>query len=145
MQIIIAATGKIKKKTPESEIMEEYLKRLPWKISIQEFDEKDESFDCQNLVSEKYKGFSIIQLSPTGELLDSIGFASAINDVGVYKSNKILFLIGGSTGFINESAITIEKKISFGKMTYPHKLFRAMLVEQIYRAHTILERHPYHK
>ena len=145
MQIIIAATGKIKKQTPESEIMAEYLKRLPWKVLIQEFDEDSEAFDCQKLNSDKYKGYAMIQLSPQGVILNSSEFANCISEIGVYKSNKIMFLIGGSKGFINEDIIRIEKKISFGKMTYPHKLFRAMLVEQLYRAYTILDGHPYHK
>lgn len=145
MQIVIAATGKIKKQSPEYEIMAEYLKRLPWKIVVQELDEDNEAFNCQNLLVDKYKGYLIIQLAPEGELMDSEGFAHVIKNISIYKSNKILFLIGGSRGFINEDMIKIEKKISFGKMTYPHKLFRAMLVEQLYRAHTILDGHPYHK
>lgn len=145
MQIVIVATGKIKKQSPEYEIMAEYLKRLPWKIVMQELDEDNEAFNCQNLLVDKYKGYSIIQLAPEGELMDSESFAHVIKNISIYKSNKILFLIGGSRGFINEDMIKIEKKISFGKMTYPHKLFRAMLVEQLYRAHTILDGHPYHK
>lgn len=145
MQIIIAATGKIKKQSPEFEIISEYLKRLPWQIVFSEFDEIHEAFDCRLLLVDKYKGYSIIQLSPQGKVLDSKDFAKSINDISVYKSNKIIFLIGGSKGFINEDIIAIDNKISFGKMTYPHKLFRAMLVEQLYRAHTILEGHPYHK
>ncbi|MBP9792299.1 MAG: 23S rRNA (pseudouridine(1915)-N(3))-methyltransferase RlmH [Rickettsiales bacterium] len=145
MQIIIAATGKIKKQSPESEIILEYLKRLPWQVSISEFDEIQEAFDCKTLLADKYKGYSIIQLSPQGKVIDSKEFAKTIGDIGAYKSNKVVFLIGGSRGFVNEEQISIEKKISFGKMTFPHKLFRAMLVEQLYRAHTILEGHPYHK
>ncbi len=145
MQIIIAATGKVKKPSPEFEIMAEYLKRLPWKVLIHEFDEDNEAFDCQKLSVDKYKGYSIIQLSPQGESLKSEEFADTINRISVYQTNKIIFVIGGSKGFFNENMIKIEKKISFGKMTYPHKLFRTMLVEQLYRAYTILESHPYHK
>ena len=145
MQIIIAATGKIKKGSTEDLIIAEYLKRLPWKVSVQEFEETQEAFDCKILLNDKYRGYATILLSPSGVLIDSQEFAQTIKDIGTYQSNKILFLIGGSKGFSNEDAITTNKRISFGKMTYPHKLFRAILAEQLYRAHTILEGHPYHK
>lgn len=145
MQIIIAATGKIKNNSAEDLIITEYLKRLPWKVSIQEFEENQETFDCKTLLNDKYKGYAIVLLSPEGALIDSKDFAKTIKDIGVYKSNKVLFLIGGSKGFSNENSIVISKRISFGKVTYPHKLFRAILAEQLYRAYTILEKHPYHK
>ena len=145
MQIIIAATGKIKKNSAEDLIIAEYLKRLPWKVKIQEFEEKQEAFDCKILLSDKYKGYEIILLSPRGALIDSKEFAKTIKDIGTYQGNKILLLIGGSKGFCNEGAITVNQSISFGKITYPHKLFRAILAEQLYRAYTILEQHPYHK
>lgn len=145
MQIIIAATGKIKKNSAEDLIISEYLKRLPWKVTVQEFEEKQEAFDCKILLNDKYKGYEIILLSPQGALIDSKEFAKTIKDIGTYQSNKVMLLIGGSKGFSNENVITVNKLISFGKMTYPHKLFRAILAEQLYRAYTILEQHPYHK
>jgi 23S rRNA (pseudouridine1915-N3)-methyltransferase len=145
MQIIIAATGKIKKLSPELDIISEYLKRLPWKIEIQEFDESEEALNCEKFLIEKYKNFSIVQLTPTGKMINSIEFADILNDIAVYKNSKIMFLIGGSRGFKNEGSIKIDQKISFGRVTYPHKLCRVLLVEQLYRAYTILEKHPYHK
>ena len=59
--------------------------------------------------------------------------------------SEISFVIGGSNGLSPEVKDKADMKLSFSDMTFPHQLFRVMLLEQIYRAETILNHIPYHK
>lgn len=89
------------------------------------------------------KGY-IIVLDIGGEQIDSIKFSSLIEKVSL-KFDTITFVIGGSYGIsaaVKERAVL---RLSFSKMTFPHQLFRVMLLEQIYRASTISNNILYHK
>ncbi len=100
----------------------------------------------------------------TGRLLASLpagAFAIALDEGGEELSSKSLaellrrrrdggiadlaFLVGGPDGHAAELARTTELRLSFGRMTWPHRLARVMLAEQIYRSVTILANHPYHR
>ena len=61
------------------------------------------------------------------------------------SSSEIYFVIGGSYGTSNKLKSMVKDKISFSKMTFPHRLFRIMVLEQIYRAYTIANNITYHK
>lgn len=87
----------------------------------------------------------VVALDKGGVQLDSEGFAKLISDASVQGSSKITFIIGGSHGLDNEVLNKVNKKLSFGKVTYPHQLMRVILLEQIYRAETILNNITYHK
>jgi 23S rRNA (pseudouridine1915-N3)-methyltransferase len=86
-----------------------------------------------------------VVLDERGKMLSSEVFADQIarwRDDGV---GEIVFLIGGADGHDKSLAAKADLVIAFGKATFPHMLVRAMLVEQIYRATTILAGHPYHR
>jgi 23S rRNA (pseudouridine1915-N3)-methyltransferase len=92
---------------------------------------------------EKEKGY-IVCLDKNGNELSSEGFSKTIESIGL-KNNLIIFIIGGSHGLSQSILSKANAKLSFGKLTFPHKLFRVILLEQIYRAFTIKNNHPYHK
>jgi len=85
------------------------------------------------------KGFCI-SLHPDGKLIDSFEFSKLINDKITVK-----FFIGGAYGFEDSFLERSDAVISLGKVTMSHKIAKAVLLEQVYRAFSILNNHPYHK
>ena len=96
-----------------------------------------------NLISKikKYKIKNLIE----GKELDSIEFSSLITNVYNYKASNICFVIGGSNGLDEEVKRRSDYKLSFSHFTFPHMLMRLILLEQIYRAYTIINHKEYHK
>lgn len=90
------------------------------------------------------KDSRVIALTPEGKEMDSIAFSSLIGACRDSGRN-LCFIIGGSYGMDAAVKAAAEQKISFSKMTFPHRLFRIMLEEQIYRAFKILGNEEYHK
>ncbi len=86
----------------------------------------------------------IVTLEIEGKELDSVSFSEKINDVFISNSN-ITFIIGGSYGLSDTIKELSNFKLSFSKMTFPHQLFRVILMEQIYRAFKINNNEEYHK
>ena len=86
----------------------------------------------------------IISLAIEGKELDSIEFASKIENTFISYSN-ITFIIGGSAGLSNEIKDKSNMLLSFSKFTFPHQLFRIILLEQLYRAFKINNNEEYHK
>ena len=68
-----------------------------------------------------------------------------MSKLAVRGNSHITFVIGGSLGLSDEVLKRADYKLSFSKMTFPHQLFRVMLLEQIYRAFRIMKNEPYHK
>ncbi|MDY6058114.1 MAG: 23S rRNA (pseudouridine(1915)-N(3))-methyltransferase RlmH, partial [Candidatus Onthovivens sp.] len=71
--------------------------------------------------------------------------ANFIENQGIVGNSNIVFIIGGSLGISQEVIKRANEKICFSKMTFPHQLFRVMLLEQIYRGFRIMKNEPYHK
>ena len=152
MQIVISAIGKLKKKTPEDELIQDYLKKTKWSVVIKEYEEKralsvDQLKEAESslLLDSVPSGSKIIALDENGKTPSSREFATLIGkwiDEGV---PAISFLIGGANGHAEKLKQKADYKLSFGRMTLPHMLARVVLAEQIYRAKTILDGHPYHK
>lgn len=151
LKINIVAIGKIKDKYIISGI-EEYLKRLkPYiNFSIIELAENKDTFDShikdsENIIKylEKNKSYNIL-LDISGKSLDSVELSKMIEKISLTNS-EISFIIGGSRGVSDKLRKLCNKRISFSKLTFPHQLFRLMLVEQIYRAISIQNNIKYHK
>ncbi len=152
MQITIAAIGRLKKNTPEDTLIQDYLKKTKWPVAIKEFEEKKtltveqlKEAESTLLLSSIPQGGKIIALDERGKTPSSREFAELIGkwlDEGV---QSISFLIGGANGHAEKLREKADYKLSFGRMTLPHMLARVVLAEQIYRAKTILDGHPYHK
>ncbi len=152
MKFQVIAIGKMKKGA-QTALMDEYLKRLKgWQVDIREIPEAKTSnseqrklLDAKNIISHLDNDAFIIALDERGLNMDSIQFAQILAQSANQSFGKIIMIIGGSDGLHEDVRSRCHKLISFGKLTWPHQLVRVMLCEQIYRAKTILENHPYHK
>ena len=108
--------------------------------------------DLENIIDEEKELLKIIQndksykilLDIKAEEVSSIEFSTLINDKLTHFSS-ITFLIGSSNGVSENIKNIMNQRISFGKITMPHGLFRAVLLEQIYRSFKILNNESYHK
>jgi len=150
MKIKIIVLNKIKDNSPEGKMIFEYLKRIKEaSVSIIELKDANISSNPKSAEAELIKKHIkdndyIICLDEHGDNLTSKEFSKVIEKQSMTGKN-IAFIIGGAFG-IDESILnSANKKIAFGKCTYPHKLVRIMLIEQIYRAFSIINNHPYHK
>jgi len=156
MKINVVAVGNLKEKYL-LEGCKEYLKRISryHNINVVEIEEEklpknySEGDIAKCLIKEGQKiekhlvGYIVI-LDRLGEMLDSIAFAKKIENISLGNS-AITFVIGGSYGISENIKSMANYSISFSKMTFPHQLFREMLLEQIYRACTITNNVLYHK
>ena len=88
---------------------------------------------------------TMVLLDKSGEHLDSEGFAKLLNTFSEKGINQISFIVGGSEGFPKLLTSKAKKILAVSKMVFPHKIARLILVEQLYRAKCIINRHPYHK
>ena len=96
------------------------------------------------MLLEKCKG-AIVALDGKGKMLSSEEIADYIHKKEVSGFSEISFIIGGSNGLSDAVLKKADLVLSFGKITFPHQLFRVVLSEQIYRAFTIIKGLPYHK
>ena len=118
-----------------------YLKKFSsTKLSIKEIIKKESAMLLDNIPKNSY----VISWDSDGKQISSTDFARLIKKK-IQLQKSISFLIGGSHGFSNEVKDKSDMVLSASLLTFPHKLFRLILVEQIYRAHTILTNMPYHK
>ncbi len=146
MKIKVAWVGKTKEPAIQS-LTDEYLKRISHYAEIAGLALKDEaailalaSGDRQTSKKERYK---LVLLDSRGKQLSSEELAKFLEREQL-NATPLLFAIGGSDGFSEEARRQAGFTLSLGKMTLPHELARIILVEQLYRAFTILKRHPYH-
>lgn len=150
--IKILCIGKIKEKYLKDAIGE-YQKRLSkyTKLEIIELSDVDDQNTQIILNKEKdeliryiHKGDYIISLDIDGSSMSSVDFSKKIDKIFSINSN-ITFIIGGSYGLHQDIKNLSNERISFSKLTFPHQLFRVMLLEQIYRAFKIMNNETYHK
>ena len=151
MHIVVAAVGK-QKAGPERELFDAYVARLPWRVDLKEIELKKEmavdvrrAREGEALLAAVPEGARIIALDERGRADTSDAFAKRLGrwrDDGV---RSVTFLIGGADGLDESIRKRADVVLSFGALTWPHMLVRALLAEQIYRAHTILTGHPYHR
>ena len=86
----------------------------------------------------------LILLDSRGKQLSSEELAKLVGDHQTRGTQQLLFAVGGADGFSPEIRKLAYYELSLGKMTFPHELARVILLEQLYRAFTILKGHPYH-
>ncbi len=152
MKVNIVCVGKIKEKF-FTDAINEYLKRLSRFAEIK-ITEVDEASNITNLEQKskiegerllaKSSGI-IVALDGGGKLFSSNELADFIHKKEINGESTISFIIGGSNGLSKEVLSAASLVLSFGKITFPHQLFRVVLTEQIYRAFTIIAGLPYHK
>ncbi len=145
MKATILAIGKCKKGSPEAEIIAEYIKRSGWDIVIKEKDNSSQEDEAKFLTSNITHGAKVVVLDERGENMKSVELAAKIENWLNNGCSEICFLIGGADGHLPSTRNKADLLLSFGKLTLPHMLMRAVLAEQIYRIQTIINHHPYHR
>lgn len=150
--IKILCVGKIKEKFFKDAISE-YSKRLSKYTNLQIIEVDDINSDNINTILDKEKDLIIkhisskdyvITLEIEGKQLSSLELSKKIEELQIYNSS-IVFVIGGSYGLHQQIKDRADYKLSFSKLTFPHQLFRIILLEQIYRAYKIINNESYHK
>lgn len=144
--ITIICIGKLK---------EEYLTKMcdDYKTRINKYHKlyivelKDSNIEEEgNLISKQIKKYDyIIGLDIKGKSIDSIQFKDKILHQFNQGKSSICFIIGGSDGILEKTKKEFDELISFSDLTFPHGLFRAILLEQIYRSMKIISNEKYHK
>jgi 23S rRNA (pseudouridine1915-N3)-methyltransferase len=159
MRVVIIAIGRLKQ-GPERELAETYRKRAQAigrglgmrEIEIIEIRESratdaerrrvEESIAIANVIPERA---TIVILEESGESLDSAALAAVLREWRAEDRPAISFVIGGADGLAASLRERAKLKLAFGAATWPHQLVRIMLLEQLYRAGSILAGHPYHR
>ena len=159
MKITIVCVGKIKEKFYR-DALAEYTKRLSryCSLSITEVaDEKtkEQASDVECAIIKDREGERILKsiredgyviaLAIDGKNLDSVELSKKIENLALTGKSNLYFVIGGSLGLSDEVMKRADYKLSFSRMTFPHQLMRAILLEQIYRSYRIINHEPYHK
>jgi 23S rRNA (pseudouridine1915-N3)-methyltransferase len=140
MKITVASIGKTTL-AGCSEIEQLYVKRLQGMFQV-ELQYVRQEKDLVAFVAE-HKGL-VILLDEYGAQMTSHQFSEFL-DTARLRSENVLFVIGDAAGLPAELRKTSYKTIALSAMTFPHDLIRGMLLEQLYRAQTIIQGHPYHK
>ena len=138
MKLHIVARGKIAR-SPEADLVARYVQRIVWPFLITELPE------VGGKVAAVLAPAKVVALDESGVTMGSTAFAKLIEswrDSGVREAR---FLIGAADGLSADDRASADLIWSFGAMTWPHLLVRAMLCEQLYRATSIIAGHPYHR
>ena len=159
MRIIVAAVGRLKR-GPETELSERYRKRAAQTgrqlglrdIEIVEIRESrsgdagrrmiEESIALANVIPPEA---AVVLLDSRGQNVESAGLAGLLSKWRANSRSTVVFVIGGADGLAPSVTEKAELRLSFGAATWPHQMVRVMLLEQLYRATTILTGHPYHR
>lgn len=124
---------------------DEYLKRLrsTYDVTVCEIPEQPTvKKECDELL--RRIGERCVLMDVGGAEVDSVGFAEMLQREHESR-DEITFVIGGASGVDERVRAVAFKRISFGRVTYPHQIARLLLCEQLYRASTIIKGVPYHK
>ncbi len=143
--IKIITVGKIKENYLK-EAINDYQKRINkyHKLEIIEIEDDNIINEKDRILKYINKKDYLIALDIQGIELTSIELSKKIDNIFINNSN-ITFIIGGSNGIHDSIKNIVNYKLSFSKMTFPHQLFRLILLEQIYRSFKILNNETYHK
>ncbi len=148
--IKIICVGKIKENFYK-EAIKEYKKRLTKYVKLEIIEVEDDSITEKAKKSEGKKILTkikendyVITTEIEGTVLSSLELSQELNNWQIKYSN-IVFVIGGSYGLSDEVKQRSNYKLSLSKLTFPHQLFRIILLEQIYRSYKIINGETYHK
>jgi 23S rRNA (pseudouridine1915-N3)-methyltransferase len=152
-EIRIVAGGRWRAGDAARSLYEDYVRRLPWPTELAEIEVRTgdparrlSTEGCRMLeVADAKPGRVLIALDERGHDLGSEAFAARIRGWLDEGRPGLCFAIGGADGLASPVRSGADLVLSFGTMTWPHLMVRAMLAEQLYRASAILSGHPYHR
>ncbi len=140
MKVLILPIGKIRSK-PVSAIAADYAERLSHYATLHVLPCRDE----REAISNVKAGDFLVLMDAKGSEMSSEELADFISRHQMQGTKRMVFLIGGPEGVKRESRSRADLALSLSRMTFPHELTQAVLLEQLYRAFTILKGEPYHK
>ena len=144
MKLTVAWIGKTKHPAIQS-LSDEYVKRLKQFVEVDSVSLKDEAALLKLSGREgKNSRRYLVLLDSRGKQLSSEDLAQFIREHQDRNPTPLLFVTGSADGFAENTRSHADFTLSLGKMTIAHELARVVLLEQLYRAFTILKRHPYH-
>jgi 23S rRNA (pseudouridine1915-N3)-methyltransferase len=159
MRLIVIAVGRMKQ-GPERELAERYRKRFDEigrklgfrALNIREIPES-RAREAQARIAEEAAAIAasipensvLVALDERGDNIDSVGLARHLGRFRDQSVANAVFVIGGADGLSPDLRAKQKLGLAFGTATWPHQLVRVMLLEQLYRAATILAGHPYHR
>ena len=138
MLLHVIARGKIAR-SPEAELVARYEKRMTWPVKLTELPETG------GKIPEPLSPHKTILLDERGEDLSSEALATLLEGWRDDGMRETRFVLGAADGHTDEDRRSADQLLAFGSATWPHLLARAMLMEQLYRATSILAGHPYHR
>jgi 23S rRNA (pseudouridine1915-N3)-methyltransferase len=159
MRVVVIAIGRVKQ-GPERELAETFRKRalaIGRALSLREIEiveiresraadaerrRVEESIAIANVIPQRA---TIVILDESGENLNSAALAALLREWRAEDRPAVCFVIGGADGLAASLRERAKLKLAFGAATWPHQLVRIMLLEQLYRAASILAGHPYHR
>jgi len=151
VKLTIAAIGRAGR-GPERDLYEHYTARIRWPLTLRELEEKRKLPAAETIRREGELLLAavpdravLVALDRRGKVMDSEAFAHRLARWRDDSVSDLAFLIGGADGHGEKLLKRTALVLSFGAMTWPHQLARAMLAEQIYRAQQLLVGHPYHR
>ncbi len=159
MRIVVIAVGRLKQ-GPERELAERYRERfedLSRKLGFRGIDvheiSESRARDAATRIAEEAAAIAthipekslLVTLDEHGQNIDSAGFAGQLGRWRDEAAPSTAFVIGGADGLSPELQRRAKLRIAFGTATWPHQIVRVLLLEQLYRAATILAGHPYHR
>jgi 23S rRNA (pseudouridine1915-N3)-methyltransferase len=159
MRLVVVSIGRLKQ-GPERELAERYRERfddIGRKLGFRGLDiheiPESRARDAATRMAEEAAAISgaipeksiLVALDERGDNLDSAGFAKHLGRWRDESMAQTIFAIGGADGLSPDLRRKAKLRIAFGSATWPHQMVRVMLLEQIYRAATILAGHPYHR
>ncbi|WP_315702061.1 MULTISPECIES: 23S rRNA (pseudouridine(1915)-N(3))-methyltransferase RlmH [unclassified Bradyrhizobium] len=159
MRIVVIAVGRLKQ-GPERELADRYRERfedLSRKLGFRGIDiheiSESRARDAAARIAEEAAAIAthipekslLVTLDEHGQNIDSAGFAGQLGRWRDEAAPSTAFVIGGADGLSPELQRRAKLRIAFGTATWPHQIVRVLLLEQLYRAATILAGHPYHR
>ena len=150
MKIDILCMGRLKR-GPQQDLVQDYLRRLTWPVTIHEYESKktdavlrqmDEDARIRNWLMPQA---SLWVMDERGQSITSTDLANRIGTLQQDGKPHLQIVIGGADGLLPPLRDQANLLLSFGRMTWPHQLVRVMVVEQLYRSQQILANHPYHR
>jgi 23S rRNA (pseudouridine1915-N3)-methyltransferase len=143
VKLKVAWIGKTKEPAIQS-LTDEYLKRLSRYAETEGITLRDETALLRLCAREAHPRHEVVLLDSRGKQFSSEELAKFLGDYQERSSLPLLFAVGPADGFSDNARQAATLLLSLGKMTLAHELARVVLLEQLYRAFTILKGHPYH-
>ena len=134
-----------------AELVARYLERAPWQVRLRAIEaggsaspQRRREIETRRLLAALEGAYAIV-LDERGRAMSSEAFAAMLARLAEEGHGRVAFVIGGAEGLDPCVRARADLLLSLGPMTFPHRLVRLLLAEQLYRAGTILAGHPYHR